>query len=489
MDKRRTTMKRLLPHKWVLTIGSVVLLAVDTTAFGGTPWWGTPPDPFRTEGVIRKDTPGLNDPTGHDCAVPGGALTFPAAVTLALCRNPATRAAWITAHQQAAALGIAESAWLPSVVVTGQEEREFGGQHADINGDIVSTDQTTRDASATLTWTLWDFGGRTGRIQNAHSILDADAYTASRTVQTTVGTVVQAYYGVVADDELSALAKLMEETTKHTLDIAKALANGGVGSLGDVLQAQTAYQQAVLTRVQAEATAINARGTLAVTLGLTADEAFRLAADPVPKDVPPLSARMADLMAQAALQRPDLKAAQAQVTAAEANVTVARAAGLPSISVGAIHTFAATTGVPNENYNTVGITVTVPIFTGFNVSYNVRQAQAALQGQQMSLEQVGLGVTSDVWIGYYTLDSANQQLTVTADLVKTADDNLRVALGRYQGGVGSILDVLTAQQAEATAHQMQIAAQLGWREARAQFALALGRLSSAEPLKDDVAIP
>jgi outer membrane protein len=482
-------MKGLLLHNWVLTIGSVVLASVDMTAFAGTPWSGTPPDPFHTEGVIRKDTPGLNDPTGHDCAIPGGALTFPAAVNLALCRNPLTRAAWIAAHQQAAVLGGAESAWLPSVVATGQEESEFGGQHADINGDIVSTNQNTRDATATLTWTLWDFGNRTGHIQNAHSLLDAAAYTASRTVQTTVSSVVQVYYGVVADDALLALAKSMEEITKHTLDIAQALAKGGVGSLGDVLQAQTAYQQAVLARVQAEATAINARGTLAVTLGLTADEAFRLAADPVPKDVPPLSSRIADLMAQAALQRPDLKAAQAEVAAAEANISVARAAGLPSISIGALHTFAATTGVPNENYNTVGITVTLPIFSGFNVSYNVRQAQAALQAQQMNLEQVGLGVTSDVWTGYYTLDSANQQLTVTADLVKTADDNLQVSLGRYQGGVGSILDVLTAQQAESAAHQLQIGAQLGWRVARSQLALALGRLSSWEPLKDDAAIP
>jgi outer membrane protein len=139
---------------------------------------------------------------------------------------------------------------------------------------------------------------------------------------------------------------------------------------------------------------------------------------------------MADLMAEAARQRPVLKAAQAQRDAAEANITVVRAAGRPSITIGALHNLTTQSGVPNENYNQVGISVNWPLFTGYNMSYGVHQAQAALQQQEANVDQVGLSVTLDVWNGYYSLDSANQQLTVTAGLSKTADDNLQVALGR-----------------------------------------------------------
>lgn len=167
-----------------------------------------------------------------------------------------------------------------------------------------------------------------------------------------------------------------------------------------------------------------------------------------------------------------------------------RSSGIrPSITIGALHNFTTTTGVPNENYDQVGISMTWPLFTGFNVSYGVRQAQAALQQQESNLEQVGLSVTLDVWNGYYSLDSANQQLTITAGLTKTADENLQVALGRYQAGVGSIVDVLTAQTAAATSRQLRINAELGWKVARANLALALGRLSSAEPLRDRAALP
>jgi outer membrane protein len=446
------------------------------------------PDPFHTGARIERDTSGLTDPLGHDCAIPGGGLTFEGAANLALCRNPQTRSAWAAAHQQAGALGSAESSWLPTISGTAQWSRYFG-KHADVNGDIVSTPQNTTDAAVNLTWTLYDFGGRTGRIDSARSLLDAAAYTAGFSVQQVMLLVVQSYYGAVAADALLASAKTTEEVTLKSLDIARALAAGGLGALGDVLQAETAYEQAVLTRVQAEQAAKSARGTLAVTLGLTAVESFTLKADPVPTDIPALSARMGDLMAQAVHQRPDLMAAQAQRDAAEANITVARAEGRPSIAFGAVHSYADTTQVPVQNYNQIGVTVTVPIFSGFKVKYDVRQAEAALQTAQINLDQVGLTVTLDVWNGYYALESANGQLSVTADLLKTSDRNLEVALGRYQAGLGSILDVLTAQAAAATARQLRINAELGWQVARAQVVRAVGKLTSAEPLKTESAVP
>lgn len=476
-------MKRLSQRKFTLMLGVVLVGVCDCAAHAGSP-----PDPFNTDAALERNTTGLVDPLGHDCAIPGGALTFPAAVDLALCRNPQTRSAWATAHSQAAALGSAESAWLPTVTLTGGESRNYGS-HADINGNIVTTPQNTGDAALNMTWTLYDFGARSGKIKSAHSLLDAAALTASSVAQQTVRLVVQTYYGAVAGDAYRDAAKTTEVVSAHSLEIARALREGGAGTLADVLQAETAHGEAVLAHVQAEASAKSARGTLAVTLGLTADEPFKLVPEAVPAELPALNARMADLMAEAARQRPDLKAAQAQRDAAEANITVARAAGRPSIAIGAMRNFTATSGVPNENYSQVGITVTVPIFSGFNVSYGVRQAQALLQQQEANLEQVGLTVTLDVWNGYYSLDSYNQQLTATAALTKTADDNLQVALGRYQAGVGTIVDVLTAQTAAATARQFRVNAELGWKAARAQLALALGRLSSAEPLRDGVALP
>ena len=446
------------------------------------------PDVFRTESALHQRTPGLADPQGRDCALPSAPLTLPAAVELALCRNPSTRAAWAAAHQQAAALGSAQSAWLPSISATGAEQRAYG-QHIDVTGAIDTSPQNTRDAALNLSWTLYDFGARDGKITSARHLLDAAAATASRVSQQTVLSVVQSYYGVVAADAALLAAQTTEAAAARSLEVARALRGGGVATLADVLQAETAYDQAVLARVQADYSAKSAHGTLAVVIGSPADQPLKLEAEPVPAQVPALTARMPDLMAEAVRQRPDLAAAQAQRDSAAADVGVARAAGWPSITIGAGRDLVNTTGLPHQNYSLVGVNVTVPIFTGFNVGYGVRQSQAVLEGREASAEQVRLTVSLDVWNAYYALDSANQQLGQTATLIKTAEDNQQVAVGRYQSGVGTIIDLLTAQTAAANARILRINAELGWQVARAQLALALGRLSGTEPLPVGAALP
>jgi outer membrane protein TolC len=317
--------------------------------------------------------------------------------------------------------------------------------------------------------------------------LNASADTLSSVSQQTVLSVVQNYYGAAAADASLLADRTTEDAAARSLDIARSLRDGGVATLADVLQAQTAHQMAVLTRVQAELTAKNAYGGLAVVIGSPADQPLKVDAATVPAEVPALTARMADLMAQAARQRPDLAAALAQRDAAEAGVTVARAVGRPSISLQAGRSLAYTPYVANQNYSQIGLYVTVPIFSGFSVAYGVRQAQAVLEASEANVKQASLQVSLGVWNAYYGLESANQQLGATASLITTAVDNQQVALGRYQSGVGTIIDVLTAQSAAASARLLRISAEFGWQLARAELALALGRLSGAEPLNDDAA--
>jgi outer membrane protein TolC len=446
------------------------------------------PDVLRTDAALERRISGLADPRGRDCPLPAGVLTLATAVDLALCGNPTTRSSWAAARQAAAALGSAESAWLPSASATGAEIRTYG-DYVNATGNIHSGPENTRDAALDLSWTLYDFGGRGGRVRSARGLLDAAADTLSSVSQQTVAGVVQSYYAVVAADATLLAARTTEDAAARSLDIARSLRDGGVSTLGDVLQAQTAHDLAVLTRVQAELSVKSAYGGLAVEIGLPADRPLKLETATVPAEVPALNARMADLMAEAARQRPDLAAARAERDAAEANVTAARAVGRPSISIQAGRNLAYTPYVDNQNYNQIGIYVTVPIFSGFSATYGVRQAQAALEASDANVEQARLQVSLGVWNAYYGLESANQQLGATALLVTTAGDNQQVALGRYQSGVGTIIDVLTAQSAAASARLLRISAEFGWQVARAQLALALGRLAGADPLHNLSPLP
>jgi len=112
--------------------------------------------------------------------------------------------------------------------------------------------QNTNDAALNLSWTLYDFGARTGRIRSARYLLDSAASTANSTVQQTVFNTVQNYYSVVAGDAQLAAAKITEDTAARSFEnLRPPLHEGGAATLGDVLQAETAFDQAVLARVQA----------------------------------------------------------------------------------------------------------------------------------------------------------------------------------------------------------------------------------------------
>jgi outer membrane protein len=470
--------RRLRPGLLLLACTVAGLAASGATA-------GPIADPFGTEASLPR-VGGPAGPAGRDCALPAAPLELATAVDLALCRNPATRSAWATARQQAAALGVAESQWLPTLTGTASETR-IDGTAASLGGPAspgsnARVSQRSTDAALNLSWLLYDFGGRGARIDSARRLFDAAAASADSASQQVVLGAVQAYYGVVAADAALLASVSSEVAAARSLEVARGRRDAGVATRADVLQAETAHDQAILARVQAAGQLASARGTLAVTLGAPADQSLALAPAAVPTTVPALEARIADLMAEAARQRPDLAAAEAQRDSAAADVTAARATGRPSISVGAARNYVDTSGFPSQNYNSIGVSVTVPLFTGFDTTYRVRQAEAALAVRDANAEQVRLQVSLDVWSAYAALDSAGQQLRATQALLASAGENEQVALGRYQAGVGTIVDVLTAQSAAASAQQQRIAAERGWQVARAQLALALGRLSSAAPL-------
>ncbi len=91
------------------------------------------------------------------------------------------------------------------------------------------------------------------------------------------------------------------------------------------------------------------------------------------------------------------------------------------------------------------------------------------------LDQVRLQVALDVWTAYQNLTTATQSLRTTADLLDSAEQSARVALGRYKAGVGSILDVLNAQSALASARQQRIQSTFNWNISRATLGTGYGQ--------------
>jgi outer membrane protein TolC len=194
---------------------------------------------------------------------------------------------------------------------------------------------------------------------------------------------------------------------------------------------------------------------------------------------PPLSIveGVDSLIDRAVAARPDLAAARAEASAADARIRKARGDALPSIvttgSVG--RTYIANSTAGGSSY-TMGIGLSIPLFEGFALRYTVRAAQAAADAARAQLQGLEQQVAYQVFASYYGLKTATQRERTSAALLASAEESEQVALGQYKEGVGSVLDLLTAQSALADARAQQIDARWSWYIALAQLAHDIGIL-------------
>ena len=425
-------------------------------------------DPFGTEAALPlKPALRLGGPVGDPCAeaMPGGALNLPEVVNLALCNNPQTREVWASSRAQAAQVGVSKASYLP-------------GANLSASGNRTSPGTGQRSYGLTLSYLLYDFGTRAAGVENARQLLAAANATQDSPVQAVFLQAVQSFYQTQATQAALDAALESERAAKESFAAAEARYAAGSATPADKLQAQTAYSQATLNQITASGNLNNAKGALANMLGVDANQNIVLAAANTAAVPASFDRDVAALIEEARLRRPDLHAAAAQVKAAQANVDAVRASGKPSVSLTASTNQTSAAGITTSGAS-FGVNLSVPLFAGFAPTYRIRAAEAQVEAQTAQLERLRLQVALDVWTAYQNLITATQSLRTTADLLNSAQQSERVALGRYKAGVGSILDVLNAQSALASARQQRIQSTFNWNVNRATLAQAMGSLDES----------
>jgi outer membrane protein len=464
LSKPKMIAKRLAICTLLCLWSSLVVAGEKSDQFGT--------DPFGTDAMQPlKPALRLGGAVGDPCEAQSldRALNLLEVVNLALCNNPQTRAVWASARAQAAQVGVSKASYLPSVDLNASSNRTK-------TGTTPGVDQ--RDVGVTLSYLLYDFGSRAANLENARQLLAAASATQDSTVQAVFLAAVQSFYQSQATFAALDAATESERAAKESFAAAEARYNAGSATPADKLQAQTAYSQATLNRITADGNLKNAQGTLANMLGLDANRNVILApanTTAIPND---FEGDINALIEEARKRRPDLQAAAAQVKAAQASIDAARAAGRPSISLTASADQYNNAGI-NSHSSLVGINLSVPIFSGYSTTYRVRAAEAQVDVKNAQLEQLRLQVALDVWTAYQRLTTATQSLRSSADLLNNAAQSERVALGRYKTGVGSMLDVLNAQSALASARQQRIQSAFDWNINRAALAQAMGSLDAS----------
>lgn len=420
-------------------------------------------------------------------------------VNFALCNNPDTQASWVDALYQAERVGSAKAAYLPSL---------------DASGSLSSSRQNSKssdskNAAINLSYLIYDFGARDANLQNANLLLNAANMAQSAKIQSLFLTVVQSYYTLFgAKASLEALIE-SQKLAKESYDAALARYQVGAATPADKLQALTAYSQATLNRVRAEGALKIAEGSLANTLGLDANTQLNLIPPqnniifaeglgvdnsqdkPLQAALPVATMATMATMAifekniqamidEAKKSRPDLAAAKARIDAAKADVDAAKASGKPTFILSSALGYSEPSQSDTTKSSSIGVSVNIPIFTGFDTTYKIRAAQRQEKLRELESLKLEKQVALEAYKAYNNLQTETNAVKAGKDLLNGAEQSMKTASGRYKAGVGNIIDLLTAQNALASAKQQLIEAFYNWYIAKATLAQSMGKLNFTE---------
>jgi outer membrane protein len=412
---------------------------------------------------------------------PGATVSLGELVDFALRNNPVTRQSWFQARAAASEVGSKRSLYFPYAEVDGSIQRQ---KTAAVGGRFTFL-QTTYGPSVAASWLLFNFGGREAEVQEATRALYAADWTHNAAIQSVVLSVAQAYYQYLNAKAQVAAQKASLEEAKRNLEAAEERHRAGVATIADVLQAKTQASQVELALQTAQGQVLVVRGSLATAIGLSATVPVDVGELPTELPLDLVKSSVDQLIARAEAERPDLAAERFRALAAQSHILAAAVDGLPSLSIGASgnRTFYHQPNVADPfSTNWSGlISLRIPIFRGFDTAYKVQQAKDEAEAAKASAKLVEDQVVLDVWASYYAMQTAAQRVLTTRDLLASATQAAEVNDGRYRAGVGSILDLLSAQAALANARSEEAQARSIWFLAVAQLAYATGVLQPGAP--------
>jgi outer membrane protein len=289
-------------------------------------------------------------------------------------------------------------------------------------------------------------------LQAAHSTSDAQQQTYEAAAQDLFVRVATAYFTILNDQEQLKYAKANEEAYRVTYDQADQQYKVGIAAITNVYQAKSFYEAAKATTTSAQNTLENDRQALTVITGEPVGELKVLRAD-LPLDTP-VPSDPQEWVKSALKNNPNILSAQFSVDAAEHDINAARAGHLPTITA-SLTRAKSTSWLENGSYNTIGngrygntigVTLSVPIFTGGATQSKVRQSIYQRDEAQDSLESTRRQTVQSTITYYNSVIAGISEVQSGKAAVESAQESLDATRAGFQVGTQIMLDVLTAIQ-------------------------------------------
>ncbi len=268
-------------------------------------------------------------------------------------------------------------------------------------------------------------------------------------------TVAKNYYALIVAQRKYATAQQALDQAQHALNISQGLEGGGEVAHSDVVKSQLQENNQQQALQETKLGMENARLELAVLLFRDFNENFSIVDDlDLAPTLPPLDA----VETMASRQNPTLAAAMETVHTARLDVTIARQAFLPTLTVDAVegieaNAFALRSAtaaqkelgpLPNLGYF-VTASLNIPVWDWGIRRSKVRQSELKQKEAAVDLSFTQRTLIKNLHSFYDEAQTARQQTDLLRSAVDLASEGLRLSTLRYQAGEATIVELTDAQ--------------------------------------------
>lgn len=395
-------------------------------------------------------------------------LTLDEALTTALKSHPQVIEAKENLHGAEARTGQALANYYPqiSIVADWSKGRSFLTALENIRTTEVNTD------ALYLKQTIYDFGRTAGAVDTARSNREAADKTLAITRQDLALRVRSAFYLLLAAEKQIVATRETVKAREEVYRQSQEFFNQGIRAKVDVARAEANLYSAKTALIRAENNRDIARVELANVMGIASLEERALVEPSAAQTPLPERSRVRE---EALAGRAELKRLDALKGGAAATLKTARSGYLPILSGTASVGYADRDFPPDGNVWAVGLNLTVPLFSGFATVEQEREAVAALRAVEARQNDQRLQIARDVESAWLGVKEAVARMASTEKEVAAAGENRALAMGRYQEGVGNIIEVTDAQSLALDAETAHIQAVYDYHTALARLDRAVGK--------------
>jgi len=392
----------------------------------------------------------------------------------ALAANHDLAAAASRIAQARAAVQVAGAARLPAV------EAGASARHSRTDGDTGSTGSDSRDALLSVGYELDLWGGNAAARQAAVVRLAASRYQREALALVLQSEVAARYFQILALRDRLAIARRNLEAAAELLTLVQVRYDNGAATALDLAQ-----QRTTLLAIQAgvpalEQSLIENRNALAILLGQV-PQGFAVSGQSLADiSLPAVSPGQPAALLE---RRPDIRAVEAELIAANADLGVARAALYPSVNLSAA---AGVEGVFSGGTSTlaaVTASLAQSVFDGGRRRGQLAAGEALRQELIESYAQVLLLGLQEVEDSLSAVASNQARSAILIETVTEAREAYRLAVVRYEAGAEDLLTVLDSQRSRLAAEDSLVQAELARYAAAVNLYKALGGGWAVLPLR------